>query len=55
MEKEIEAPYKEEIEGEIWYKLQAHQVFDLLPVNPGGQLYFNTNILIDERDIDPTK
>jgi len=41
--------YKIEINGEIWYKLQCHQVFDLFPTNHGGTPFFNTNILIDEK------
>ena len=44
-------PYKTEIENETWYKLQAHQVFDLLPINFGGRPTYNTNVLIDENDL----
>ena len=31
-------PYKQEEHSKDWYRLQAHQVFNLLPIN-------NTNIL----------
>lgn len=44
-------PYKTEIENETWYKLQAHQVFDLLPINVGSRPTYNTNVLIDENDL----
>lgn len=37
------------IDNEIWYKLQCHQVFDLFPINFGGQPFFNTNVLIDDK------
>ena len=43
--------YRVEIDGEIWYKLQAHQVFDLLPINVGGRPTYNTNVLIDEKHL----
>ena len=43
--------YRVEIDGEIWHKLQAHQVFDLLPINFGGRPTYNTNVLIDENDL----
>lgn len=41
-------PSKEVINNEEWYKLQAHQVFDLLPVGMGSKLLYNTNILIND-------
>ena len=44
-------PYKTEINNEIWYKLQAHQVFDLLPIYFSGRPTYNTNVLIDEKDL----
>ena len=44
--------HKVEINGEIWYKLQCHQVFDLFPINHIGNPFFNTNILIDDKDLE---
>jgi hypothetical protein len=44
-------PFKTEIEDETWYKLQAHHVFELLPIIFGGELKYNTNVLIDENDL----
>ena len=35
------------IDGEIWYRLQCHDVFTLLPTEFGKPILFNTNILID--------
>jgi len=43
--------YKVEIDNEIWYKLQAHSVFELLPINFGGKLTYNTNIMFDDKDL----
>ena len=43
--------YRVEIDGEIWHKLQAHQVSDLLPINFGGRPTYNTNVLIDEKHL----
>ena len=39
-------PYKKEIKGKVWYKLQMHQVFDVLHENC-AQHHIHTNILID--------
>ncbi len=39
--------YKREIDGEIWYRLQCHEVFDLMPINVGVQPLFNTNVMFD--------
>jgi len=36
------------IDGKTWHRLQAHSVFNLLPIEYGGAIYFNTNIMIDE-------
>ena len=40
--------YEKEINGEIWYRLQCWNVFDLLPSNFGGQPLFNTNVMFDD-------
>jgi hypothetical protein len=42
---------KMEIDGEIWYRLQAHSVFDLLPINFGGQPTYNINVMFDDKDL----
>ena len=44
-------PYKVEIDGEIWYKLQAHSVFELLPINFGSQPTYNTNVMFEDKDL----
>lgn len=44
-------PYETIINGEIYYKLQLHAVFDLLTAHRGRELLFNTNILIDEKNL----
>jgi len=43
--------YEKEINGEIWYRLQCHQVFSLFPINFGGQPMFNTNVMFDDEDL----
>jgi len=43
--------YKVEINNEIWYRLQCHSVFDLFPINMGGRLYINTNVLFDDDEL----
>ena len=40
--------YRKEIEGQIWHRLQAHCVFDLLPMGTGFDLLYNPNIMFDE-------
>ena len=40
------------IDGEIWYKLQCHTVFDIFPVNIGFEPYFNTNVLFDNESLE---
>jgi len=48
----ITAPsYKKEINGEIWYRLQMHNVMTLFPVGLNSQILFNTNILIEDKDL----
>ncbi len=44
-------PYKEEINDEIWYKLQIHHVFELFPINLGVFNLFNNDILFHEEDL----
>jgi hypothetical protein len=39
---------KVEVENEVWYRLQCHNVFDLFPINFGGQPTFNTNVMFDD-------
>lgn len=39
------------INGEIWYRLQCHQVFELMPINFVGPTLFNTNIMLDDSDL----
>ena len=36
------------IDGDCWYRLQCHAVFELFPINYGGQQFFNTNIMFDD-------
>ena len=40
--------YKKEINGEIWYRLQCHVVFDIMPIIVGMRQLFNTNVMFDE-------
>ena len=48
----INAPsHKKTINGETWYRLQCHSVFDILPINFGGRSFFNTNIMFDENSL----
>lgn len=42
-------PYRKEIDGETWHRLQAHEVFTLLPVKVLGTMLFNTNIMFDDQ------
>lgn len=44
-------PFCVKIKHESWYKLQCHHVFDIMPINFGGQPYFNTNIMFDDEDL----
>lgn len=47
-------PYKVTIDNEIWYKLQCHQAFELLPIhlNTGK---FMPNVMFDNKDLTPYK
>ena len=40
--------YRKNIKGEVWHRLQAHSVFELLPIMYGGHPLYNTNIMIDD-------
>lgn len=52
----IKAPgYEVVINGEIWYKLQAHQVFDILPNPTGSAVLYSTEIMFDEKDLKENK
>lgn len=44
--------YRVEIEGEVWYSLQAHEVFSLLPIDFGGKPLYNTNIMIEDKHLE---
>jgi len=44
--------YRKKIDGETWYKLQCHQVFDLLPAQNGMSPLFNTNVMFDDSEFD---
>jgi hypothetical protein len=39
--------HKVEIKNETWYKLQCHSVFDIFPMNYGGESLINTNIMFE--------
>ena len=41
-------PYKKVIDGKDWYRLQAHEVFSLLPVGMGFNTLYKPTIMIDE-------
>ena len=41
-------PKKKVIDGIDWYRLQAHEVFRLLPMGNGFNLPYLPNIMIDE-------
>jgi hypothetical protein len=48
----IKSPhYAKEINGEIWHKLQVHQVFSILPIQPGAVQFFSLNVLIDDDEL----
>lgn len=34
------------IDGELWYRLQCHNVMELFPMN--GTVYYNTNVMFDD-------
>jgi len=40
-----------EINGEVWYRLQCYQVFELMPVSFTGPTLFNTNVIFDDSDL----
>jgi len=39
--------YKKEIDNETWHRLQAHDVFSLLPMGTGFNLLYNPNVMFD--------
>lgn len=39
------------IDGQKWYKLQCHQVFDLFPINYGGKSYILSNVMFDDNSL----
>ena len=41
--------YRVEIDGEVWHRLQAHEVFELLPCNFECKTNYNTNIMIEDK------
>lgn len=43
--------YKQIIDGETWYRLQAHQVFELLPITGNNKILYFTNIMIDNKSL----
>lgn len=44
-------PYETIINGEIYQRLQLYVVFELLPAHMGRKLLFNTNILVNKKDL----
>lgn len=42
---------EEKIDGEIWHRLQCHEVFTLFPVIMGAELLFHTNVMLDNKDL----
>lgn len=42
--------YEKMIDGEVWYKLQCHEVFNVLPIQTGSRPLFKTNIMIEFKD-----
>lgn len=44
-------PYRHEINGEVWYRLQIHSVFELLPCDFGGPVLFELTIMIDDETL----
>lgn len=45
--------YQVYIDGEVWYRLQCHQVFDLFSPITSGQIKFYSNIMIDDEALSP--
>ena len=43
--------YRKEIEGEVWHTLQAHSVFNLLPITGNNAILYKTNIMFDEKSL----
>jgi hypothetical protein len=52
IEYSIESPsYKKIINGEVWYRLQCWDVFNIFPVNMGGAILFNTNVMFEDNEL----
>ena len=45
--------HKKEINNEVWYKLQCHEVFTLLPIKMGRPVLFNSNVLFNDTELIP--
>ena len=45
--------YRRNIGGKDWYRLQAHQVFDILPIK--YNLLYNTTIMIEDEFLKSNK
>lgn len=43
------------IKGSCWHYLQMHEVFELLPQNFGGNLLFETDILLNDDYLENVK
>jgi len=47
----ISPNYRKIINGDVWYRLQCHQVFSLFPTDVGIKILFNSNIMINDEDL----
>jgi hypothetical protein len=41
-----------EINDEIWYRMQCHEVFSLLPIRGTHYPMFSANVLFDDNDLE---
>ena len=48
-------PYWKEINGEIWYQLQIHEVFELLPVVFSGEFFWKTEMMFEDDVLEDVK
>lgn len=39
---------KVSIDGQDWYRLQCHNVFDLFPIQTGARCFFKTTVMFDD-------
>lgn len=44
-------PHSIKIDNKVWFRLQTHSVFDLLPINFGSNALFNTNVMFDDNEL----